>query len=177
MRGGTENVPGAVGLAVAAEAMLTHLDENAEAMRDACDELFDQIHDEFPDVVRLGHPERRLPHVLSLRLPDVPGQALQEACAQHGVAFSTGSACLAGGRGKNHVLDAIGLSPKQQREVIRLSVSARTTFDEIDRAARTICDEADRLRAMAPRLDAQSGGGSRRGGRGAGSKRGARTAR
>lgn len=150
LRGGTENVAGAVGLACAAEHALSHLHEHAARMTDLLDELFEQLQEELPDIVRLGHPERRLPHVLSVRIPDCNGQALQEACAARGVAFSTGSACHEGQDAPNHVLQAIGLGRRRAREVVRFSVCPATRFDEVDEAAAIILDEAERLRAMAP---------------------------
>ncbi|MBK8979208.1 MAG: cysteine desulfurase [Planctomycetes bacterium] len=153
MRGGTENVAGAVGLARAAEHMLTHLDGHTAHMRSLADAMFTRIRDELGEAHRLGHPTRALPHVLSLRIPDVPGQALQQACAARGLAFSTGSACHEGDAAtdaQNHVLAAIGLGRRRAREVVRLSFSSESTWDELDRAADILCDEADRLRALAP---------------------------
>lgn len=150
LRGGTENVAGAVGLAHAAEHMLSHLAGHRQDLEALCNGLLDRISDELPDAERLGHAERRLPHILSLRLPGVNGQSLQEHCAARGLAFSTGSACHAGDDSPSHVLASIGLGRRRAREVVRLSVSVDTTWDEIERAADILCDEAERLLAMAP---------------------------
>src|SRR5690606_12764996 len=93
LRGGTENVAGAVGMACAAEYALSHLAEHDAHMRALADRMFEAVAHEIPDVERLGHPTRRLPHVLSLRIPGVHGQVLQEALDAAGIAVSTGSAC------------------------------------------------------------------------------------
>ena len=113
----------------------------------------------LPDALRLGDPDRRLPHILSLRLPGVVGRTLLERCNARGIAFSTGSACHGAGdhagkddRGpaENHVLAAIGLDRRAAREVVRLSFCRTTTAAEVATAAQILVDEALRLRASAP---------------------------
>ena len=91
---------------------------------------------------RLGHPRRRLPHILSLQIPGVVGETLMLRCDARGVAFSTGSACHGAhgddGGGKqadNHVLAAIGLDRAAAREGVRVSFSGATTDDEVATAA------------------------------------------
>lgn len=174
LRGGTENVAGAVGLAAAAEEALTHQAETAAHTRELCERVFDIVADAVPDVERLGHPKRRLPHILSLRLPGVVGETLMTRCDKRGVAFSTGSACHGAdqpegkrktpARGKrapdNHVLAAIGMTYAEAREVIRLSFSGETSTAEAEDAADVVADEALRLLESAPRprRDAAAGG-------------------
>jgi len=158
MRGGTENVAGAVGLAVAAEHALTHQAELCAHTQDLAARMWAAVLDNIPGAERLGHPERALPHILSLRLPGIVGQTLALRCDDRGVAFSTGSACHgahhdAGGDGKsdNHVLAAIGLDRLAAREVVRLSFGATTTDAEVDAATGILVEEARRLLASSPR--------------------------
>ncbi len=158
LRGGTENLPGAIGLAVAAEAALTHQVTAAAHTRRLVDRAFGVVLQAMPDAECLTHPERRLPHILSLRLPGVVGQTLLERCDARGVAFSTGSAChgvaKAAGDEKapadNHVLAAIGLDRRSAREVVRLSFCRFTTEEDADVAADVLVEEALRLRTSAP---------------------------
>ncbi|MFM1872803.1 MAG: hypothetical protein RL398_2225 [Planctomycetota bacterium] len=161
LRGGTENVAGAVGMAVAAEAMFTHRRTRAAACEAAADLLLGEACRTLPDAERLGHPERRLPHILSLHLPGVVGQTLMERCDAAGLAFSMGSACHKAdtpkanpGRGQdradNHVLAAIGMNRRQGREVVRLSFCGEETRDELDRAVDIFGRELARLVASAP---------------------------
>lgn len=160
LRGGTENVAGAVGLAIAAEAALTHQASTAAHTGALAERMLQAVRAAIPDVARLGAPDRRLPHILSLRLPGVVGQTLLERCTARGVAFSTGSACHSASapgakddRGKpdNHVLAAIGLDRRQAREVVRLSFCGATTLDEVDTASRVVVEETLRLAGSAPR--------------------------
>lgn len=161
LRGGTENVAGAVGMAVAAEAMFTHRRVRAERCAAAAEQLFAEARRALPDAERLGHPERRLPHILSLHLPGVVGHTLMERCDAGGLAFSTGSAChkadaqKAGNargqdRADNHVLAAIGMNRRQGREVVRLSFCGEETTEELALAGEIFGRELARLAASAP---------------------------
>ena len=153
LRGGTENVAGAVGLAIAAEHALTHQAGTAAHTAALADRVFAAVRRALPRAERLGHPERRLPHILSLRLPGVVGETLMLRCDARGLAFSTGSACHSAQPDKapvNHVLAAIGMDRKQAREVVRLSFCGDNTTAEADAAAELLIDEALRLCAAAP---------------------------
>jgi len=154
LRGGTENVAGAVGLACAAEAALSHQAATAQHTEQLAELLFDKLATAVPDAERLGHAERRLPHILSVRLPGITGQTLLERCDERGVAFSTGSACHNHDDVEapvNHVLAAIGLGRREAREVIRLSFSSETTRQAAEYAALVLAEEAARLAEFAPR--------------------------
>jgi cysteine desulfurase len=152
LRGGTENVAGAIGLRVAAEHALSHQAAHEAHMRELAALTFATVRDTIPDAERLGHPERALPHILSMRLPGVVAPTLLVRCDARGVAFSSGSACHTGTSDKvNPVLAAIGLDKKQAREVVRVSFSAMTPRADAQVAARIIADEARLLRDAAPR--------------------------
>lgn len=157
LRGGTENVPGAVGLAVAAEHAHTHLAATRARTAAFATSLFEAIADVVPGAERLGHPERRLPHILSMRLPGIVGETLAARCDARGVAFSTGSACHGARAGagdrppSNHVLAAIGLDRQAAREVVRVSFSSLTTAEEVSIARTVLVEECARLLGSAPR--------------------------
>ena len=164
LRGGTENVAGAIGLMLAADAALTHQAATAAHTRALAEFMHRAVADALPDTIRLGHPERALPHILSLRLPGIVGQTLLERCNARGVAFSTGSACHAvhgeGAREQakaadNHVLAAIGFDRRAAREVIRLSFSHDNTRDEVTRATRVLVEEALLLQQLTPRFGSE----------------------
>lgn len=164
LRGGTENVPGAVGLAVAAEDALTRQAATAARTAAMAERVFDAVRAAVPGAQRLGNPDRRLPHILSMRLPGIVGQTLAMRCDARGVAFSTGSACHgahgddAGGKqADNHVLAAIGLDRAAAREVVRVSFSGATADEDAAFAADVIADEAQRLLGARPRSTGAAG--------------------
>lgn len=158
LRGGTENVAGAIGTMVAAEAALSHQAATARHTAALATLVERAVCDAFPEAERLGHPERRLPHVLSMRIPGVTGETLLLRCDERGLLFSTGSACHgaeAEGEGQsragNHVLDAIGLDRRAAAEVVRLSFACDNTPSEAEAAAQILVEEAEALRRAAPR--------------------------
>ena len=158
LRGGTENVAGAIGMMVAADRVLSQQASGAEHTNAMVSVIEGAVAAAFPDVQRLGHPERRLPHILSMRIPGVTGETLMLRCDQRGLAFSTGAACHAaedngGAKSKpsNHVLAAIGLDPKQAREVVRISFCTDNTMAEAEQAADILVEEAQALLQAAPR--------------------------
>jgi cysteine desulfurase len=126
-------------------------------MESMCSLVEDAVRDAFPDAERLGHPRRRLPHILSLQIPGVVGETLMLRCDARGVAFSTGSACHGHTEPKrdpkkpdNHVLAAIGMDRQSAREVIRVSFSRETTREEAEIAAEVIVEEAEALLSTSP---------------------------
>jgi len=164
MRGGTENVAGAIGLMLAADAALTHQAATAAHTTALAATAWCAVREALPDAQRLGHPERALPHILSLRLPGIVGQTLLERCNARGVAFSTGSACHGvqhetgrddGKAADNHVLAAIGFDRRAAREVIRLSFSRDNTTAEVARAAVVLVEEARLLQQLSPRFGSE----------------------
>jgi len=140
-------------LMVAAGEVLSHMGSTARHTSTLAALVEHAVTSALPGAERLGNPQHRLPHVLSLRIPGVNGQALMERCDARGIAFSVGAACH-GAHGDeaatNHVLAAIGLDRRQAREVVRLSFARETTEAEVQRAATTLVEEALTLRALAP---------------------------
>lgn len=150
LRGGTENVAGAAALAAAAEVMLTRLHENARHCETLAARMLEGLRAHWPGARRLGHPERRLPHILSLRLPGIVAQTLCDRAAARGLAYSTSAACHGKTTKTNPVLEAIGLGRREAREVMRFSFCAANTIDEVDRAVQILTEEATILAKMAP---------------------------
>jgi cysteine desulfurase len=136
---------------VAAERALSHLAATARHMTELTDILCARVRELVPEALRLGVDGRRLPHVLSLRLPGIVAETLQQRAAARGLAFSTGAACH-GSAAPSHVLAAIGLAAKAAREVVRLSVSGDTTSEEIEAALAILGDEVRELQKLAGAL-------------------------
>ena len=157
MRGGTENVAGAIGMMIAAEDALLRQATAAPHTESLCELVERAVIDAIPDAERLGHPTRRLPHILSLRIPGIVGETLMLRCDERGVAFSTGSACHGHNeesrdpkKPDNHVLAAIGMDRRAAREVIRVSFSRHTSVEDAEFAAEVIVDEALALLRTSP---------------------------
>jgi cysteine desulfurase len=131
-RGGTENLPGAVGFGVACELARGDLAERAERMRGLRDRLWEGIRAKVPDVARNGSLDHVLPNTLNVRFAGAAGEVLLEALDLEGVAVSAGAACASGSVEPSHVLAAMGLSPAEARGSLRFSAGLGTREAEID---------------------------------------------
>ena len=149
-RPGTENVPGIVGLGMAAELARGQLE--AEGVRVAAlrDRLEAGILQRVPGVRVNGDRGRRLPTTANLCFDTVEGEALVIALDLKGVACSTGAACSSGTVEPSHVLVAIGRSPEEARSSVRFSLGRFTTDDDIDYTLEVLPAVVERFRSVTP---------------------------
>ncbi len=70
-----------------------------------------------------------------------------------GIAASSGSACTSGSLDPSHVLLAIGLPHEIAHGSLRLSLSKRTTREEIEEVLRVLGEVVRKLREMSPLYD------------------------
>jgi len=131
-RGGTENVPGLVGLGKAAELArlgLPHL----ERVRQLRDDLEVRLRAEVPDLRIHGGSASRLPNTSLVGFAGLEGEALQLRLGEQGICVSTGSACSTGMREPSHVLRAMQVPEAYAIGTVRLSLGRGTTTAELDR--------------------------------------------
>jgi cysteine desulfurase len=149
-RGGTENVPGIVGLGRAAELARVEFDARTSRMREMRDYLEQQIMTRVKNAQVNGDIKRRVPNISNLTFQGLDGESLLIALDLKGIAVSTGSACASGSLEPSHVLTALGLSREEVRGSLRLSLSAYTTREEIDYTVAALEETVARLRQMQP---------------------------
>jgi len=144
LRPGTENVPGAAGLAEAARLATRHLGDDAARVGALRDRLEAEVLAAGLGARASGAGAPRVPHIASLLLPGVPAEPLLHALEARGIYVSAGSACASKEKGPSHVLKAIGVP--DDAGTLRVSLCRDTTAEEIATAARAIVDEARALR-------------------------------
>jgi cysteine desulfurase len=150
-RGGTENVPGIVGLGLA----LSQADQWRDAYASHCATLRDRLQSEvlaaLPDVSINGpvDPTLRLPNNLNLSIPGVQGETLLLGLDLLGIAASAGSACTTGNTEPSHVLRAMGLSDEACRSALRFTVGRGNTAEQMDDAAAALAESVARARSFA----------------------------
>lgn len=150
-RAGTENVAGAVGLAVALEEAVENLDERRERLAQLRDELVRRIVDAVPDVRATGDPDpaHRLPGTASFVCHNVDGELLVVLLDRAGVAAATGSACSTGETGPSHVIAALGITdPRWALGSLRLTLADDITAEEIDLLAERVAATIKRTRNL-----------------------------
>ena len=157
-RAGTENVAGAVGLAMAlrlARGDAPAMTAEANRLRGLRDRVIVQL-GEVADGELTGHPTARLPNSVSWVFEGVEGGDLVAALDLEGVAASTGSACTSGSAEPSHVLAAMGVPPERIRGSLRLTTGRTTVAAEVAMAADAVVACVARMRAAAAPLPAEA---------------------
>ncbi|MHB8146553.1 MAG: cysteine desulfurase family protein [Vulcanimicrobiaceae bacterium] len=148
-RSGTENVAGIVGLARALELAVAEREQKAARIGALRDRLEDGILAAIPDVLVNGSAAPRLPNSANVSFAGVDSESLLMALDIEGVAVSAGSACTSGVLEPSHVIAALGSGERWQQGVIRFSLGAGTTAEQIDRVAALLPGLVRRLRGVA----------------------------
>ncbi|NMG57702.1 cysteine desulfurase NifS [Geitlerinema sp. P-1104] len=149
-RGGTENVPGIIGLGKAAELTLKTFDEDHTRVSQLRDRLEQGILSTISDTQRNGHPGLRLPNTANIGFKYVEGEAILLSLDREGICASSGSACTSGSLQPSHVLRAMGLPYTLLHGSIRFSLSRYTTGAEIEQVLGVISPMIGRLRDLSP---------------------------
>jgi cysteine desulfurase len=132
-RAGTENVPGIVGLGVAAHSAREALHAHAVGVAALRDRLEQGILERVAGTCVNGGPGPRVPNTSNISFEGVEAESLLIALDLEGVAVSTGSACSSGTLEPSHVLRAMGLSTHRTQSSLRFSLGAGNTDAEVDR--------------------------------------------
>ena len=154
-RAGTENVPGIVGLAKAAELAMHSL-QNGTIDRLAA--LRDRLEAGVLEIAGTGvnggwDGDKRVPRVANttnIWFDQLEGEALVIALDLKGVAVSGGSACHSGATEPSHVLMAMGLNKTRARASLRFSLLKTATEADVDHVLQVITGAVENLRELSP---------------------------
>lgn len=149
-RAGTHNVPGIVGMAKAAELARKEMDERIAYETKLRDHLIERVLAEIPYSRLNGHATDRLPNNASFCFRFIEGESMLILLDQNGICGSSGSACTSGSLDPSHVLLAIGLPHEIAHGSLRLTLSEKTTMEEIDFVVDELKKIIERLRSMSP---------------------------
>ena len=119
-RRGTENLPGALGMAAALEAAdSTFVDPSVTAPLDA-----------LPGALPLANPT---PYIRALSMPSMSASAQVMRFDMAGIAVSQGSACSSGTMKTSRVLEAMQVDAGIAANTIRVSVGWNTAREDVER--------------------------------------------
>lgn len=150
IRSGSENIPGIVGFAKAAEIMKTEINDEAEKLKSLRDKLIKGVLDTIPKSYLNGHPERRLPHNAHFRFDYIEGESLILSLKDENVAAATGSACSSRTLEPSHTLIAMGLLHEEAHGSLVVSLGRYTQEQDIDKLIRILPNIVKRLRLLSP---------------------------
>lgn len=149
-RAGTENVPGIVGMAKAAQLAVADMESRTLSERTLRDYMIKRVLSEIPYSRLNGDAEKRLPANANFSFQFIEGESLLIMLDMEGICASSGSACTSGSLDPSHVLMAIGLPHEIAHGSLRLTLGAMTTKEDIDYTVDKIKGIVEKLRSMSP---------------------------
>lgn len=153
-RPGTENVLGIVGFGAAATAARSEGLLRWEQVR-GLRQTLEQALLALPGARLSGAADgqARAPGTLNIAFAGVPGDVLFMNLDLRGIAVSTGSACSSGSTKPSPVLLALGQTPAQAREAVRISLGPNNEAEDLPRLVKAVSESLEIIRR------AEKGGG------------------
>jgi cysteine desulfurase len=152
-RGGTENVPGIVGMGKAAELAARELDERAARLSSLRDALIEGLPAAIPRLHLTGHPTNRLPWNASFVVEFIEGEGMLLFLDQSGIAVSSGSACTSRALKGSHVLAACGVPSEIAQGSLLFSFGLENKPEDVRYVLDVLPPIVERLRKMSPLYD------------------------
>ncbi|SCY23995.1 cysteine desulfurase family protein [Butyrivibrio sp. INlla14] len=147
MRSGTENVPGIIGLSLAAKMCYEDFDAKIKKLYDLKKYLIDSLNERLTDI-KINGPEwdKGAPHIVSVSIKGLAAETVLNMLSSKEIYVSAGSACTSNNPHVSDTLKAIGLDKSLLESTIRISMSFMTTREEIDYLLDTLCSQVETMR-------------------------------
>ena len=149
-RSGSENIPGIVGFAKAAEIMKEVMPRESKYLEGLRDKLIKNVLETIPKSYLNGHPQKRLPHNAHFRFDYIEGESLILTLKEHNIAAATGSACSSKTLEPSHTLISMGLLHEEAHGSLLVSLGRTTKESDIDKLIEFLPDSVKRLRKLSP---------------------------
>ena len=147
-RAGTENVPGIVGLGVAAERAMSKLTAESARLAALRNRLETGVLSAVSGSERNGAAEPRVPNTANISFSRIESESLLIGLDLEGIAVSSGSACSSGTLEPSHVLKAMGVPHARTLSSIRFSLGESNTEADVDRVIRVLPPLVEKLRSL-----------------------------
>jgi cysteine desulfurase len=146
LRAGTHDVAGIVGMACAARLCSAERAVDSRRVEVLAGNLVTGVLAAVAGSGAAVPADRRIAAICNLFFEGVESEELLLVLDELGVCASAGSACASGALEPSHVLLAMGRSPQQARQHVRLSLGRSTTVEDVDQAVAAIPEAVARLR-------------------------------
>jgi len=148
-RGGTENVPGIVGMGAAAEIAKASLAGMANIAR-LRDTLEAGILESIDQTSVNGSRGQRLANTTNISFAALEAEAILLLLSERDICASAGAACSSGSLEPSHVIRAMGIPDRVAHGAVRFSLSRFTTQEEIAQTLAVMPKVIARLREVLP---------------------------
>jgi cysteine desulfurase len=150
VRSGTENIPGIVGMAKAAEIAIKEMDKESKRLTELRELLIKELLEAIPVSYLNGHPTKRLPNNANIRYSFIEGEALIMSLDAEGIQISSGSACAAKTLEPSHTLLACGLKHEEAHGSLVFTLGKNNNRRQVEYVVEKLPAIVHRLRAMSP---------------------------
>ncbi len=150
LRAGTTNVPGIVGLGMAAELAQAEMPSRMAHAIKLRERLIEGLKDRLEDYILTGHRSQRLPGSASICVDFIEGESMLLLMDQEGFACSSGSACTSGSLEPSHVLKAMGIEVRLAQGSLRSTLGRENSEEDVERFLEILPRVVKRLREMSP---------------------------
>jgi len=148
IRPGTENVPGIIGLGVAARLAAEEQQALATRLGELRDELERRLVAIVPDALINGWQGVRAPHITNVSIPGTDSEALLMHLDLAGIACSSGSACSTGAVEPSHVLTAMGVPRELGVAALRFSFGKDSTLEDVEAVSAALPKIVEKVRSL-----------------------------
>ena len=149
-RGGTENLPGCVGLGVACALAADALTAETARLAALRARLERGIAERIPAAHINGAGAMRLCNTLSVTFVEAEAEVILSGLDRVGIQASAGAACSARGQQPSHVLTAMGLDAPAALASVRFSLGRANTAADIDHLLDLLPDLVAQARRTGP---------------------------
>jgi cysteine desulfurase len=147
LRGGTENVPGIIGMGAAAELAARELAAESTRLLALRKQFEGLLRAAVPDLVVHGAGAPRLPNTVNASFPGARSDHMLLALDARGLAASAGAACASGGVEPSPVLVAMAVPRELAICALRFSLGHSTSAADVERAAAIVGESVRAVRA------------------------------
>jgi len=149
LRSGTENVPGIIGMAKAAEIASKNIFEENRRLCKLRNYMITELL-KIPGTRLNGHQSLRLANNINISFSKIEGESILLHLDKLGIAASTGSACSSKSLEPSHVLLALGLSHIEAHGSLRLTLGKSNTEKEAEYVLKVLPKIVKDLRKLSP---------------------------
>lgn len=129
IRGGTSNAPSNIVFAKTLRLALENQAEHVAYIKKLHDFFYEEV-SKLDDVV-INSPAQAVPHIINVSFLKVGSEIMLNALNERGFCVSAQSTCSSKSKAHSYVLSAMGLGEVRSTHAIRISLSHRSTLEEV----------------------------------------------
>lgn len=149
-RGGTENLPGIIGMGAAAQLAECRLENDRPRIAGLRERLEQGILKSIEQTRVNGSREHRLPNTSNIGFARLEAEAILLLLSEQGICASAGAACSSGSLEPSHVLKAMKIDPLYAHGAIRFSLGRYNRDAEVDQLLSVLPPIIAKLRQVLP---------------------------